>query len=135
VYFLGLYHEWRCIYPIYEIITVSNGSFIFFLHQINALNIHNLNITPENDPKAGRKNKLLVIVILTLGWIYLGFENGSISKMHKLMKAWYLYRNHFGREPNGATWELLCKGFQQQLPIHTTKFVVSTAHIAITRLA
>ena len=33
---------------------VSNGSFIF-LHQINALNIHNLNITPENDPKARKK--------------------------------------------------------------------------------
>ena len=40
----------------YEIITVSNGSFIF-LHQINALNIHNLNITLDNDPKT-RKKKL-----------------------------------------------------------------------------
>ena len=35
---------------------VSNGSFKF-LHQINALNVHNLNITPENDPKARRKKK------------------------------------------------------------------------------
>ena len=76
-----------------------------------------------------------MIVILTFAWIYLSLENGSISKMHKLIKAWYLYRNHLGREPNGATWEILWKGFQQQLPIHTTKFVVSTAQIAITRLA
>ena len=35
---------------------VSNGSFIF-LHQINALNVHNLNITSENDPKARKKKK------------------------------------------------------------------------------
>ena len=76
-----------------------------------------------------------MIVILTHGWIYLSLENGSICKMHKLIKAWYLYRNHLRRESNGATWEFLCKGFQQQHPIHTTKFVVSTTQIAITRLA
>ena len=46
---------------------VSNGSFIF-LHQINAVNVHNLNITSENDPKARKKKKKLqVIVILTPG--------------------------------------------------------------------
>ena len=43
------------IYSIYEIITVFIGFFNFFSHQINALNIHNLNITLENDPKARKK--------------------------------------------------------------------------------
>ena len=30
---------------------------LFFLHQINALNIHNLNITLDNDPKTRKEKK------------------------------------------------------------------------------
>jgi hypothetical protein len=46
--------------------------------------------------------------------------------MHQLKEAWLLNANHLGGEPNGATWEFFCKGFQQQLPIYTSNFMVSS---------
>lgn len=60
--------------------------------------------------------------------IYLGFEDGSVSKMYQLIVAWFLNGNNLWWEPNGATRKFTCKGFQQQLPSHTTNFMVSTAH-------
>lgn len=65
--------------------------------------------------------------------LYLDFEDGSISKMQQLKVAWFFDRNNFRWEPDCATWEFVCNGFQQQLPLHTTNFVVSSAHHLVVR--